>query len=65
ADELYSVMTEHCGWRQPGDAEFADRIMVEVGKSLRGLEVDSASYPMVLCARSVLAPYAAGAVATS
>ncbi|KAJ2106766.1 hypothetical protein GGI16_001801 [Coemansia sp. S142-1] len=59
ADELYSVMTEHCGWRQPSDAEFADRIIVEVSETLRGLEHDSASYPVVLCAHSVLAPYVA------
>ncbi|KAJ2882908.1 hypothetical protein H4R27_003126 [Coemansia aciculifera] len=57
ADELYSVMTEHCGWRRPSDAEFADRIMVEVSEVLRGLEHDSTSYPIVLCAQSVLAPY--------
>ncbi|KAJ2254021.1 hypothetical protein GGI13_002386 [Coemansia sp. RSA 455] len=59
ADELYSVMTEHCSWRQPSDAEFADRIIVEVSETLRGLEHDSASYPVVLCAHSVLAPYIA------
>ncbi|KAJ2746206.1 hypothetical protein GGI20_001561 [Coemansia sp. BCRC 34301] len=59
ANELYSVMVEHCGWRQPSDAEFADRIMAEVTESLKCLEVDSPSYPIVLCARSVLAPYVA------
>ncbi|KAJ2792860.1 hypothetical protein GGI18_000049 [Coemansia linderi] len=57
ADELYSVMTEHCGWRRPSDAEFADRIMVEVSEVLKGLEHDSPSYPIVLCAHSILAPY--------
>ncbi|KAJ2444677.1 hypothetical protein GGF42_006232 [Coemansia sp. RSA 2424] len=59
ANELYAVMVERCGWRQPSDAEFADRIMVEVSESLERLDADSASYPIVLCAHSVLAPYVA------
>ncbi|KAJ1998288.1 hypothetical protein GGI04_005070, partial [Coemansia thaxteri] len=58
ADALYSVMVDRCAWRPPCDAEFADRLLVEVGEVLQQLDQASPAYSIALCARSVLAPYA-------
>ncbi|KAJ2636262.1 hypothetical protein GGF40_003107 [Coemansia sp. RSA 1286] len=57
ADALYQVMVDQCGWRMPRDAEFADRILVEVNDTLRGLDSSSSDYAVVLCAFNLLSPY--------
>ncbi|KAJ2722597.1 hypothetical protein GGI07_003184 [Coemansia sp. Benny D115] len=57
ADALYSVMVERCGWRPPAEAEFADRILVEVRSTLDVLDRESNNYAVVMCAHNLLAPY--------
>ncbi|KAJ1644782.1 hypothetical protein LPJ64_003584 [Coemansia asiatica] len=57
ADALYQVMVDRCGWRMPGDAEFADKILVEVKETLQALDSDSSDYAVVLCAYNLLSPY--------
>ncbi|KAJ1806424.1 hypothetical protein LPJ56_005132, partial [Coemansia sp. RSA 2599] len=57
ADALYQVMVDRCGWRMPRDAEFADKILVEVNETLRGLDSSSSNYAVVLCAYNLLSPY--------
>ncbi|KAJ1665582.1 hypothetical protein EV178_003087 [Coemansia sp. RSA 1646] len=59
ADALYSIMVERCGWRHPSDAEFADKVFVETSNKLASLEHTSRSYPVVMCAYNLLAPYVA------
>ncbi|KAJ1835558.1 hypothetical protein LPJ63_001038 [Coemansia sp. RSA 2711] len=57
ADRLYAVMVERCGWRLPGDAEFADTLLGEVKTTLNSLDRDSRGYPVVMAAFNLLAPY--------
>ncbi|KAJ2385935.1 hypothetical protein GGI23_006609 [Coemansia sp. RSA 2559] len=57
ADALYTIMVERCGWRHPSDAEYADKVFVEAGNTLAGLEQTSSNYSVVMCAYSLLAPY--------
>ncbi|KAJ1799466.1 hypothetical protein LPJ59_001811 [Coemansia sp. RSA 2399] len=57
ADALYSIMVERCGWRHPSDAEYADKVFVEAGNTLAGLDQTSSNYSVVMCAYSLLAPY--------
>lgn len=57
ADALYSVMVERCGWRQADDAEFADRLLLEVKAALQDLNKGDSRYPIVMCAYNLLAPY--------
>ncbi|KAJ2080926.1 hypothetical protein H4R24_002726 [Coemansia sp. RSA 988] len=57
ADKLYAIMVERCGWRMPGNAEFADSLLVEVKDTLSTLDQDSADYPVVMAAFNLLAPY--------
>ncbi|KAJ2763604.1 hypothetical protein IWQ56_004794 [Coemansia nantahalensis] len=59
ADALYAVMVERCGWQQPGEAEFADTLLVEVKDTLGRLPQDSADYPVAMTALNLLAPYVA------
>ncbi|KAJ2849582.1 hypothetical protein IWW36_002515 [Coemansia brasiliensis] len=57
ADALYTVMVERCGWRRPEDAEFADKLLVEVKSALGSLDHSSRGYPVVMAAFNLLAPY--------
>ncbi|KAJ2452631.1 hypothetical protein EV183_002782 [Coemansia sp. RSA 2336] len=57
ADALYAVMVERCGWRRPEDAEFADKLMVEVKNTLGSLDNTSRGYPVVMAAFNLLSPY--------
>ncbi|KAJ2355649.1 hypothetical protein GGF43_002562 [Coemansia sp. RSA 2618] len=57
ADKLYAVMVARCGWLMPGDAEFADTLLVEVKNTLNGLDHHSSAYPVVMAAFNLLAPY--------
>ncbi|KAJ2659660.1 hypothetical protein IWW48_003386 [Coemansia sp. RSA 1200] len=57
ADALYAIMVERCGWRRPSNAEYADKIFVETSDKLASLEHTSCSYPVVMCAYNLLAPY--------
>ncbi|KAJ1872626.1 hypothetical protein LPJ55_002926 [Coemansia sp. RSA 990] len=59
ADALYAVMVERCGWRRPEDAEFADKLMVEVKSTLGSLDSSSRGYPVVMAAFNLLSPYMA------
>ncbi|PIA18988.1 hypothetical protein COEREDRAFT_79505 [Coemansia reversa NRRL 1564] len=57
ANKLYDIMVKRCGWRMPGNAEFADNLLVEVKEALSTLERDSADYPVVMAAFNLLSPY--------
>ncbi|KAJ1725602.1 hypothetical protein LPJ53_000272 [Coemansia erecta] len=57
ADSLYQIMVDRCGWRAPGDAEFADKILVEVTETLHSLDHGSKNYAIVMCAYNLLSPY--------
>ncbi|KAI8321978.1 hypothetical protein GQ54DRAFT_297665 [Martensiomyces pterosporus] len=57
ADALYAVMVDQCSWRPPSEAEFADRILVEVKQTLESISQESTEYPVVMCAYNLLAPY--------
>ncbi|KAJ1731880.1 hypothetical protein LPJ72_003712 [Coemansia sp. Benny D160-2] len=64
ADALYAIMVERCGWRRPSNAEYADKIFVETSDKLASLKHSSCSYPVVMCAYNLLAPYVVPAQAT-
>ncbi|KAJ2784507.1 hypothetical protein GGI15_002242 [Coemansia interrupta] len=57
ADSLYQIMVDRCGWRAPSDAEFADKILVEVTETLHILDRESKDYAVVMCAYNLLSPY--------
>ncbi|KAJ2385479.1 hypothetical protein GGI05_004689 [Coemansia sp. RSA 2603] len=57
ADSLYQFMVDRCGWRAPSDAEFADKILVEVTKTMHNLDHESKNYAVVMCAYNLLSPY--------
>ncbi|KAJ1895485.1 hypothetical protein LPJ66_004570, partial [Kickxella alabastrina] len=57
ADALYAVMVAKCAWRLPAEAEFADRVLIEVSDELRSLRPEDSAYAVVMCAHNLLAPY--------
>ncbi|KAJ1944203.1 hypothetical protein GGF37_002307 [Kickxella alabastrina] len=57
ADALYTVMVNKCAWHLPAEAEFADRVLVEVSNELRSLHPEDSAYAVVMCAHNLLAPY--------